>query len=363
MTPETSRRSTNQPWSIPFSTIALATGIAIAACGNSPAKTADGPTKKDGPPADHEGSSTGWTAITNVPAPVTIAIAPNTNAAPYTIYVGTAGNGVYTSTNGTTFTAGTGSPATVVAVAAMPQANVSFASLPDGDVDNTQNSGSSWVATSGTPPATIHAWISIEQIGPVGVATASGSAEALQGKAMGATWVASTAFGSGSATSIAYGGGTSPAAVAYVGVNGAGGGVFKSTDLGAATYTFTTTNFPETAVLSVATVGSAYTTVFAGTTGGSGLYVSTNSGSSWAVSASGLDNTTVNAIAVDPTNAMNMYVGTGSGVYKSTDGGSAWTLSGLATDSVTQLAILNGTPSTIYAVTSSSLYVNTDSGN
>jgi hypothetical protein len=181
----------------------------------------------------------------------------------------------------------------------------------------------------------------------------------LNGKSQGASWASSTPFGTGSATSIAFGGGT----IAYVGVNGSGGGVFACTDLGSATFTFATTSFPETEVLSVATAVTSRSTVFAGTNGqGVGVYVSTNAGSSWTASGSGLGNTTVNAIAIDQTNAMNVYVATAAGVYKSTDGGTMWTLSGLASDNVIDVAVLNGTPSTIYAITASGLYVNKASG-
>jgi hypothetical protein len=282
---------------------------------------------------------------------------------PYTIFVGTSGHGVYASTDGKKWTSG--GPATVVALSSMPQPTVSYASLPDGSVQFTQNSGSTWAATTTAPGGTISSWIAVPGIGPLGATTnGAGAAEVLQGKNSGATWNASSPIGTGSATAIAFGGGASPAATAYVGVNGSGGGVFKSTDLGSASYSFAPTNFPETDVLSVATAASATSTVFAGTAGqGSGIYVSTDSGSSWTGAGAGLGNTTVNAIAIDPADAMNLYAGTGSGVYRSTDGGTMWTLSGLGSDAVTGLAILNGKPSTIYAVTANGLYVSTDSGN
>jgi photosystem II stability/assembly factor-like uncharacterized protein len=64
------------------------------------------------------------------------------------------------------------------------------------------------------------------------------------------------------------------------------------------------------------------------------LYKSTNSGSSWMLLAwpfSGTDlDRPVLAMAIDPTNARNLYVGTSTGVLKSTDGGGSWVaLSGL----------------------------------
>jgi hypothetical protein len=303
-----------------------------------------------------------WTQVAAVANPVAIAIAPSSFATPYNIYVGTAGNGVYHSSDGATWASA--GPASVVSLAAMPQVQNCNASVADGTVQATSNSGATWAATAASPGHPINAWHSIPGAGPFGASSnGAGAAQVFQGKSSGAQWIASAAFGAGVGTGIAFGGGASPSAILYVSVNGTGGGVFKSTNIGAASYSFTSTSFPQTQVLCVATAATSLSTVFAGTNGqGAGIYISTDGGATWSASGTGLGNTVVKALAVDPTSAQNVYAGTASGIYVSKDGGATWTLSGLAGSSVTALAVLNGAPSTVYAVTSSGLYVTTTGG-
>ena len=303
-----------------------------------------------------------WTQVAGIANPVAIAIAPNTFATPYSIYVGTAGNGVYHSSDGVTW-ASTG-PASVVSLAAMPQVQNCNAGMADGTVQATANTGASWAATSASPGHVINAWYSIAGAGPFGASSnGAGAAQVFQGKSSGSQWIASAAFGTGVGTGIAFGGGASPSAILYVSVNGTGGGVFKSTTAGAASYSFSSTNFPQTQVLSIASAATSPTTVFAGTSGqGAGIYVSTDGGATWNPSGTGLGNTVVKALAVDPSNAQNVYAGTAAGIYVSKNGGATWTLSGVPSSAVTALAILNGTPSTVYAATASGLYVTTTGG-
>ncbi len=304
-----------------------------------------------------------WSLVAAVAGtPVSVGIAPNSGGTPYVIYVGTSGSGVYASTDGATWTSA--GPASIVSLSSMPQANASFASLSNGTVDVTNNSGGSWAATSASPNAVINNWIGIAGVGPLGATSnTSGSALVVQGKSSGATWVASSPFGTGVATSIAFGGGSSPNITVYAGVNGTGGGVFKSVNVGASSYSFATTSFPQNEVLSVATAPTSLSTVFAGTNNqGAGIYVSTNGGSTWSASGTGLGNLVVQALTVDSTNANNVYAGTAAGIYVSKNGGSSWSASGLASSSVTSLAILNGTPTTVYAATSTGLYVTTTGG-
>jgi hypothetical protein len=146
-------------------------------------------------------------------------------------------------------------------------------------------------------------------------------------------------------------------------VSGASGGVFKSTSVGSAAPVFASTTFPETEVLCLATSPSSPTTLLAGTNGqGAGLYASSDGAATWSPSGAGLGNAVVQAIAIDPTTGANVYAGTRAGVYVSMDGGSSWTLSGLAGASVVGLAIQNGSPGTLYAVTTLGLYVTTTGG-
>jgi hypothetical protein len=68
----------------------------------------------------------------------------------------------------------------------------------------------------------------------------------------------------------------------------------------------------------------------------------------------GLTNTSVYALAIDPTNSSILYTGTdGGGVFKSTDGGQQWTTinTGLPTTHITALALDPKIPTTLYAGT------------
>src|SRR5207244_444291 len=55
-----------------------------------------------------------------------------------------------------------------------------------------------------------------------------------------------------------------------------------------------------------------------------GLFRSTNNGASWSLSNSGLPNSQVYAIAINPITTAIMYSGTIGGVSKSVNGGSTW---------------------------------------
>ncbi|HKA56188.1 MAG TPA: hypothetical protein VKJ47_21255, partial [Candidatus Binatia bacterium] len=77
----------------------------------------------------------------------------------------------------------------------------------------------------------------------------------------------------------------------------------------------------------------------------------------WTAINTGLTNTSIYALAVDPTTVSTLYAGTdGGGVYKSTDGGQHWTAinTGLTNIHVTALALDPRTPTTVYAGTGGS---------
>jgi len=91
-------------------------------------------------------------------------------------------------------------------------------------------------------------------------------------------------------------------------------------------------------------------TLYAGTEGG--VFKSTDGGGSWSAINSGLTNTHVWALAIDPTNTSTLYAGTESGIFKSTDGGGHWSYCSLPYE-VNALAIDPTNPSIVYAVTQS----------
>ena len=99
-------------------------------------------------------------------------------------------------------------------------------------------------------------------------------------------------------------------------VGTADSGVFRSTDSGTS-WTAASTGLTNTDIRAVAVSG---TNLFAGTYGG-GVFLSTNNGSSWTEANSGLITKDVYSLCVSGT---NLLAGTGCGVFMSTDNGSSW---------------------------------------
>ena len=84
------------------------------------------------------------------------------------------------------------------------------------------------------------------------------------------------------------------------------------------------------------------------------MFKSTNGGAAWSAVNTGLTDTYVFALAIDPATPSTLYAGTdGGGVFKSTNGGAAWSAvnTGLTNTDVHALAIDPATPSTLYAGT------------
>jgi hypothetical protein len=87
---------------------------------------------------------------------------------------------------------------------------------------------------------------------------------------------------------------------------------------------------------------------------GGGVFKSTNGGTNWSAVNTGLTNTYVYALAIDPATPTTLYAGTwGGGVFKSTNGGTNWSAvnTGLTNTYVWALAIDPATPTTLYAGT------------
>lgn len=99
------------------------------------------------------------------------------------------------------------------------------------------------------------------------------------------------------------------------------------------------------------------------TTSTTGIYKSTDGGSSW--SRSGLVGTSLSSLAVDPTDPSKVYAGSrSSGLYKSTDGGVTWSGPFInSTAEVFSLAVDPGQPTVLYgSATNRSLLKSTDGG-
>src|ERR1017187_8881166 len=127
---------------------------------------------------------------------------------------------------------------------------------------------------------------------------------------------------------------------------------------------------PNTFAAGVAVIAVAKTspsTVYVGSS--AGLIYSTNAGASWSSPTTRPGAGAVNALIVDPNNAMAAYAGTPTGVYKTVDGGLQWSAVNNVSPSgslgaVTSLAIysVNSTTSTIYAATPNGLFYTTNAG-
>ena len=136
------------------------------------------------------------------------------------------------------------------------------------------------------------------------------------------------------------------------------GGVFKSTD-GGKHWSPVNTGLTDTDVEALAIDPVTPTILYAGTSGG-GVFKSTNGGKHWSPVNTGLAyEYGVVALAIDPIVPTTLYAGTsGDGVFKSTDGGKNWSPlnTGLTNTNVEALAIDPVTPTILYAGTSGGVF-------
>ena len=140
-------------------------------------------------------------------------------------------------------------------------------------------------------------------------------------------------------------------------------GVFKSTN-GGTSWSAINTGLTNLNVNSLVIDPTNTSTIYVGAHAGihnDGVFKSTNGGTNW--TNTGLTDTGVDSLVIDPTNTQTIYAGTyGSGVLKSTDGGTNWTNTGLTSSIVSRLAIDPTNTQTIYAGTSDGVYKSTDGG-
>ncbi len=117
----------------------------------------------------------------------------------------------------------------------------------------------------------------------------------------------------------------------------ASGGIWKTTDCGV-TWSNVSEGLPNLSTNSIAQAASNPDIIYVGTgevfagnssfVRGDGIYKSIDRGVNWTLLPSTVDNTdytSVNRIAIDPTDADIVVIVTNSGIYRSTDGGNAWT--------------------------------------
>jgi hypothetical protein len=81
-------------------------------------------------------------------------------------------------------------------------------------------------------------------------------------------------------------------------------------------------------------------TLYVGTNGG--VFKSTNFGSSWAPSGTGMT-TSIGPFAIDPAAPATVYCATYAGLFKSVNAGASWALTGLGTEQTISVALAPGT--------------------
>ncbi len=96
------------------------------------------------------------------------------------------------------------------------------------------------------------------------------------------------------------------------------------------------------------------TDLFVGT--GSGVYVSSNNGTSWSAVNSGLTNTDIETLA---SIGSNLFAGTGNGIFKSVDNGTSWTSisTGLNTSNGTSVYSLFASGNNLFAGTEAGVFI------
>jgi hypothetical protein len=140
---------------------------------------------------------------------------------------------------------------------------------------------------------------------------------------------------------------------------------FNNVFLGASTSTDNSVTFDNSRRVTSLVVDPANVQSVTAALYGSGIWRTTNSGSTWAPVAPQLGNTWVNSLLIDPTLATRYFVATfGSGVFRSTNSGSTWSAcstTGLGSPRVRALAITGG--GMLVAATEAGVYKSTDCAN
>ncbi|MEY3417248.1 MAG: hypothetical protein RL060_1360 [Bacteroidota bacterium] len=96
---------------------------------------------------------------------------------------------------------------------------------------------------------------------------------------------------------------------------------------------------------------------------GQGVYKSTNGGSTWALSNSGMGNRLVTDIIISPTNTQTLIAATNNGIYKSTNAGSTWVIKSATGIDFMDIVFKPGSNGqTIYASAGKGFYRSIDAG-
>lgn len=152
-------------------------------------------------------------------------------------------------------------------------------------------------------------------------------------------------------------------------VASASGGLWKSIDKGKTWTSLGTDQIIKVSSASLAVDPSSDQIIYWGTgddnyySNGYGVYKTTDEGKTWISANTGMGNTLVTEILIDPSNTQNILAATNNGIYKSTNGGLNWSLktnAGLNFQDMTFKA--NKGTNTVFACTKSAFFRSTNKG-
>jgi photosystem II stability/assembly factor-like uncharacterized protein len=306
----------------------------------------------------------------NAPSVDAIAIDP---ATPTTLYAGSIQGVVAKSVDGAetwTELSGVGAPSLVVALAIDPKTPATiYASTEQGGISKSTDSGATWatVGVATLPGFPTFKSLVIDPVTPSTIYAGDQSNGVYKSVDGGATWDPANTGLTGPALQIlnlAIDPQTTSTLYAVANTSG-GSGLFKSTDSGGhwaliANGNVATFNF---GILAVAVDPQTPSTVYIGAE--NGTFKSINGGTSFAPMHSGMPTRFIEVIAINPANSATLYAGTEDGLFATINGGALWAAAnnGLALTTVTAVAVDPTTPATVYAGTATSgIFKSIDSG-
>lgn len=144
-------------------------------------------------------------------------------------------------------------------------------------------------------------------------------------------------------------------------VTSATGGLWRSNDTGATWQNVGTDYFPKMECASICIDHTNNNILYLGSgdpnyySSGFGVWKSTNGGTNWALSNTGMGNRLVVELIMDPINNQNILAATENGIYKSTNAGANWSV--VKTGGTFKAMVLKpNSADTVYAVTDSQLW-------
>jgi len=146
------------------------------------------------------------------------------------------------------------------------------------------------------------------------------------------------------------------------------GGIWKTSD-GGITWSVLISDLPSIGVSAILLHPTNESLILIGTgdrdagdAPGIGVYKSSDGGSTWNASNTGMGSKTVGMLIRHPVDPNIILAATGSGIYKSTDGGSNWTLKSSNSAHYKDIRFKPGNPTVVYASENGKFYRSTNTG-